>query len=107
MTSTSRRLDGIALCRVFENEPPDAHEDDGKPITRLTFARITAILAAAREGPGQFDLFGAEEVDSKPQRDPLLILVEDHRQPRREKRAKAPGCLHRRRIFVPRDAKAP
>ena len=40
-----------ARCRVLEREPPDPHEDDGKPITRLTFERITAILAAAYEEP--------------------------------------------------------
>jgi uncharacterized protein (TIGR02391 family) len=33
-----------ARCRVFEREPPDPHEDDGKPITRLTFERIATIL---------------------------------------------------------------
>src|SRR5436189_1848479 len=40
-----------ARCRVYEREPPDPHEDDGKPITRLTFERISAILAAAYEEP--------------------------------------------------------
>lgn len=35
----------LALCRVYEREPPDPGEDDGKPITRLTFQRIVAILA--------------------------------------------------------------
>src|SRR5262249_33236797 len=34
-----------------EHEPEDPHEDDGKPITRLTFERITAILSAAYEEP--------------------------------------------------------
>jgi uncharacterized protein (TIGR02391 family) len=38
-----------ARCRVFEEEPPESHEDDGKPITRLTFERIVAILGAAYE----------------------------------------------------------
>jgi uncharacterized protein (TIGR02391 family) len=38
-----------ARCRVFEEEHPDPHDDDGKPITRLTFERIIAILGAAYE----------------------------------------------------------
>jgi uncharacterized protein (TIGR02391 family) len=36
-----------ARCRVFEREPPDPGEDDGSPITRLTFGRITTILWSA------------------------------------------------------------
>jgi hypothetical protein len=45
-------LAATALAAAFyEHEPPDPHEDDGKPITRLTFERITAILAAAYEEP--------------------------------------------------------
>jgi len=34
-----------ARCRVYEQEPPDPGEDDGRPITQLTFARIAKILA--------------------------------------------------------------
>jgi len=40
-----------ARCRVYEREPPDPGEDDGKPITRLTLDRITNILAAAYDEP--------------------------------------------------------
>ena len=40
-----------ALCRVFEREPPDPSEDDGKPITRLTFERIAEMLATAYDEP--------------------------------------------------------
>jgi uncharacterized protein (TIGR02391 family) len=34
-----------ARCRVYEREPPDPSEDDGRPITQLVFARIAEILA--------------------------------------------------------------
>jgi uncharacterized protein (TIGR02391 family) len=34
-----------ARCRVYELEPPDPGEDDGRPITQLIFARIAEILA--------------------------------------------------------------
>jgi uncharacterized protein (TIGR02391 family) len=40
-----------ARCRVFEREPPDPSEDDGKPITNLTFERIIEILASAYDEP--------------------------------------------------------
>lgn len=40
-----------ARCRVFEREPPDPGEDDGKPITNLAFERIAGILAGAYDGP--------------------------------------------------------
>jgi len=40
-----------ALSRIFEREPPDPRDDDGKPITRLTFERIAEILAAAYDEP--------------------------------------------------------
>lgn len=40
-----------ARWRVYEREAPDPGEDDGKPITRLTFERITEILAAAYDEP--------------------------------------------------------
>lgn len=40
-----------ARCRVYEREPPDPDEDDGKPITRLTFDRIGEILSATYDGP--------------------------------------------------------
>jgi uncharacterized protein (TIGR02391 family) len=40
-----------ALCRVYEHEPPDPGEDDGKPITRLTFERIGEILVATYDEP--------------------------------------------------------
>jgi uncharacterized protein (TIGR02391 family) len=40
-----------ALCRVYEREPPDPGEDDGKPITRLTFERISEMVAAAYDEP--------------------------------------------------------
>jgi uncharacterized protein (TIGR02391 family) len=35
-----------ARCRVYERELPDPGEDDGKPITHMTFKRITAVLVA-------------------------------------------------------------
>jgi uncharacterized protein (TIGR02391 family) len=41
----------LARCRVFEREPPDPGEDDGKPITRLAFERIGAILAGTYDEP--------------------------------------------------------
>lgn len=40
-----------ARCRVFEREPPDPGEDDGKPITNLAFERITEIMGAAYDEP--------------------------------------------------------
>ena len=40
-----------ARCRVFEQELPDPNEDDGKPITNLTFERIAEILSAAYDAP--------------------------------------------------------
>lgn len=40
-----------ARCRIFEREPPDPAEDDGKPITNLTFERIAEILASAYDEP--------------------------------------------------------
>jgi uncharacterized protein (TIGR02391 family) len=36
-----------ARCRVFELEPPHPDEDDGKPITNLTFERIANVLESA------------------------------------------------------------
>jgi uncharacterized protein (TIGR02391 family) len=41
----------LASCRVYEREPPDPGEDDGKPITRLTLQRIVEIVAAAYDEP--------------------------------------------------------
>lgn len=40
-----------ARSRVYEAEAPDPDEDNGKPITRLTFRRITGILAATYDEP--------------------------------------------------------
>lgn len=40
-----------ARCRVFEREPPGPGEDDGKPISRLTFERIATILSDAYDEP--------------------------------------------------------
>jgi len=34
-----------ARCRVYEQESPDPGEDDGRPITKLSLARIAEILA--------------------------------------------------------------
>lgn len=34
-----------ARCRVYEQEPPEPGEDDGRPITQLTFGRVAEILA--------------------------------------------------------------
>jgi uncharacterized protein (TIGR02391 family) len=40
-----------ARSRVYEGEARDPDEDNGKPITRLTFQRIAGILAAAYDEP--------------------------------------------------------
>jgi len=41
----------LARCRVYEREPPDPGEDDGKPITRLTLQRIVETIGAAYDAP--------------------------------------------------------
>jgi uncharacterized protein (TIGR02391 family) len=41
----------LARCRVYEREPPDPDEDDGKPITRLTVQRIVEIMALSYDEP--------------------------------------------------------
>ncbi len=45
-----------ARCRVYEREPPDPGEDDGRPITQLTFRHIAEILAG-HYAPDRLKLF--------------------------------------------------
>ncbi len=45
-----------ARCRIYEREPPDPGEDDGRPITQLVFARIAKIVAG-HYAPDRLRLF--------------------------------------------------